>query len=182
LPLIKSPEQFVSDVLADGLWHTTSRERFHAALISGGLLAESDLLDCRRHKTAKGPSNYPFARLLGGVSLFDFARFDSASYEAAYPVSNWRSFVPTRPGGGESLWIELDPSGYPAVIRGTELLAEWKAQKAFGHTIMPLIEAAHIGDIPTKLFHRVVAVRQLSDRSYDVRPVIKASRSTPGRN
>ena len=33
-----------------------------------------------------------------GVSLFDFAGFDSEDYEARYPISNWREYVPYFPG------------------------------------------------------------------------------------
>jgi hypothetical protein len=155
----------------------TSRQRFQSILISGALKPEPGLPDNERHKTANGPSNFPFARTLGGVSLFDFASFDADSYEAAYPISDWRFFVPTRGAWTETVWIEIAPQVWPSVIRGTELLARWKAEQASGHTIMPLIEAAYIGDLSTSLFGQVLSVKKLPNGVYDVVPDVTISRS-----
>lgn len=160
----------------------TSRKRFQSILISGTLKPEPGLPDNERHKTANGPSNFPFVRTLGGVSLFEFASFDADSYEAAYPLSTWRFFVPTRSDWAETLWIEIAPRAWPSVIRGTELLARWKAEQGWGHAIMPLIEAAHIGNIPTSLFGHVLSVKKLPNGSYDVVPDVTVSRSAPGRS
>ena len=148
-------------------------------LISGALRAEPGLPENDRHKTANGPSKFPFVRILGGVSLFDFAGFDADSYEETYPVSTWRYFVPTRADWTETLWIEIAPEARASVIRGTELLARWKAEQAWGHTIMPLIEAAHIGDIPTSLLGRILSVKKLPNGSYDVASGVTVSRSAP---
>lgn len=80
--------------LLNGLWHTTSLERMNMILDCGSILPEPNIPDSERWCTANGEKNYPFARHLGGISLFDFNGFNSESYSKNYPVSSWSSFVP----------------------------------------------------------------------------------------
>ena len=45
-----------------------------------------------------------------------------------------------------------------AYIDGEELLARWKREKAQQHTMMPLVEAAHIGPIPMQAVSQVFRI------------------------
>lgn len=179
--LINSAEQFVSDILRDGLWHTTAPERFKSILEDGHLKPEPDLADGQRHKTGNGPSHWPYVRTLGGLSLFDFVGFDAPSYEAAYPISNWRSFVPVWTGWPAAVWIELDRGKIHAFISGRDLLTKWKSEAAHANTIMPMIEAAHIGKIATAAIRRALTATRLPDGSCRIAPCPTASRSAPAR-
>jgi hypothetical protein len=38
------------------------------------------------------------------------------------------------------------------------LIQRWRDEKAYGHTIMPVIEAAHIGALPVTAFARPLVV------------------------
>lgn len=180
--IVKSAEQFVSEVLRDGLWHTTAQDRFESILADGLLKPEPNLPDELRHKTANGPSNYPYVRTLSGVSLFDFTDFDSQSYEAACPVSNWRAFVPVWTAWQTAIWIELNRDKIGAFISGPDLLDRWKSERAHAHTIMPVIEAAHVGDIPTVAFRRSLIATRLPDGGCRITAGLRASRSAQTRS
>ena len=143
------------------LWHTTHPDRFNRILSSGAILPEPDIPDGDRWKTLLGKDHYPYVRILGGVSLFDFVEFDPDSYEERCPVSTWREFVPYRTDWGCSVWIELDREQVKAqLISGPDLVARWKSDDAYGHTIMPYIEAAHLGPLSTAAFKRAFLVRK----------------------
>ncbi|MBI5678952.1 MAG: hypothetical protein HZC52_10810 [Planctomycetes bacterium] len=45
-----------------------------------------------------------------------------------------------------------------AYIDGEELIAKWKRENAHRHTIMPIIEAAHIGPISLQSVCRVLQI------------------------
>ena len=92
-------------------------------------------------------------RTLGGVSLFDFDGFDPVSYSDKYRGSNWRNFVPNRDGWASTVWIEVRRDSIARnFIGGDELLSLWHKNNAHGHKVMPIIECAHIGSIPTSAF------------------------------
>ena len=96
----------------------------------------------------------------GGVSLFDFAGFDPEDYEARYPISNWRHFVPYKKSWGASIWIEINrEKAADNLVEANELVARWHKEKAHRHKLMPFIEACYIGDIPSGLFMRTLAVK-----------------------
>jgi hypothetical protein len=60
-----------------------------------------------------------------------------------------------------SVWIEIARDTVSShVISPSALLARWKAESAYSHTIMPMIEAAHIGPIPVTSFKRVFLVNK----------------------
>jgi hypothetical protein len=42
------------------------------------------------------------------------------------------------------------------LILGHDLVDKWKKQEAYKHTIMPIIEIAHIGPLPTSAFQTVL--------------------------
>ena len=153
-----TPLEFLS-ILGDGLWHTTSPQRFKGILRTKAILPNPTIPDVERWCTRGGPKHYPFARSLGGVSLFDFAGFDSTSYHKNYPMSSWEHFVPYRSEWESAMWIEIDRNkAADAIISGPDLLKKWDSENAHGHMLMPLIEAVHIGPIPQQVFARVLSV------------------------
>lgn len=94
--------------------------------------------------------------MLGGVSLFDFSGFNPTEYARHYSAT-WNSFVPDSHGGGNKVWIEVDrQSVQGSLIESKDLINKWKAEEAYGHNIMPMIEAAHIGPVPMTSFVRVL--------------------------
>jgi hypothetical protein len=103
-------------------------------------------------------------RTLGGVSLFDFKNFDPVSYAERCPLSTWYEFVPFRKLWQCAVWIEIDRLLAAAnLISGTDLLARWKHDAAYGHMIMPFIEAAYIGNLPLSTIRRAFVVRANQD-------------------
>ena len=149
----------VLDVLLGSLWHTTHPDRFVSILEDGAILPEPDIPESDRWKTSRGPEYYPYVRTLGGVSLFDFNDFDQESYDEKCPISTWREFVPFRSAWGSAVWIEIDREAVKnCLIPGDELLALWKKEEAHHHTIMPIIEAAHVGMVSTTSFSRAFLV------------------------
>lgn len=150
-------EKIVLRQLYDGLWHTTHPDRFQSILKSGAILPEPNIPNEERWITKDG--EYPYVRTLGGVSLFDFSKFDAEEYSRTYRLSSWFEFVPYRESWSCSVWIEIDRtkilSGF---ISGNELLTRWKAKAAHKHPLMPKIEAAHVGMIPREAFKRAFTV------------------------
>lgn len=145
--------------LYGGLWHTTHPDRFANILADGAISPEPNIPDVDRWKTSGGPELYPFVRTLGGVSLFDFGRFDIEEYTRAYPLSSWHAFVPFLESWGRSVWIEIDRGQVESrFISGPDLVAKWDLEKAWRHSIMPRIEAAHLGPLPRAAFKRAFLV------------------------
>jgi hypothetical protein len=99
--------------LRGGVWHTTSRDRYHAILQTGSILPEPPISDSERWGTGLGTTGCPYVRSLGGVSLFDFSDFDAEVYSNDYPVSSWREFVPYRSTWGEAIWIAAHIGSLP---------------------------------------------------------------------
>ena len=118
------------EILREGIWHTTSVERFEGILAAGGILPEPRIPDMDRWGTGCGPS--------------------------LYPLSMWQTFVPCFSKWDESIWIELDRSAIKdSFVDGKAVIERWKKQNELGRTIMPVIEAAHIGPVPISAFRRV---------------------------
>jgi hypothetical protein len=137
--------------LQGGLWHTTHPSRFQQILLQKAIVPEPNIPDEDRWCTASGPKNYPYVRTLGGVSLFDFKNFDPVSYAERCPLSTWYEFVPFRKLWQCAVWIEIDRLLAAAnLISGTDLLARWKHDAAYGHMIMPFIEAAISAIFPSR--------------------------------
>ncbi|MGH2507208.1 MAG: hypothetical protein ACRDHZ_07345 [Ktedonobacteraceae bacterium] len=148
-------------LLRQGVWHTTSPERYASILLEGAILPEPSIPDAERWGTAGGPGLYPYTRYLGGVSLFDFSEFDPDAYEAAYPFSMWRKFVPKIADWSSAIWIRMDPNILgERYIDPAKLLGRWKAEGAFQRKLMPMIEAAHLGAVPSSAFSSVHEYRQ----------------------
>ncbi|MBX9658469.1 MAG: hypothetical protein K2X00_07860 [Nitrospiraceae bacterium] len=144
------------EILREGIWHTTSVERFEGILAAGSILPEPSIPDMDRWGAAGGPRHYPFVRSIGAVSVFDFSGFNEAIYEEKYPVSMWRVFVPCFGKWDESIWIELDRVTIKdSFIDGKTLIERWKQQNELERNIMPVIEAAHIGPVPISAFRRI---------------------------
>jgi hypothetical protein len=155
--------------LCGGLWHITHPDRFKSILNSNAILPEPDIPEGARYCTGLGKDHYPYVRTLGGVSLFDFNRFDPDAYTEEYPLSTWAAFVPYRTDWGSSVWIEIDREQVtPHLISGFELLAKWKSDGAHGHNIMPEIEAAHIGPIPRTAFKRAFLVGKVDSPAHSI--------------
>jgi hypothetical protein len=150
--------------LQNRLWHTTSNIRYKGILNSGYISPNPKIPESERWKTSGGPNFYPYVRTLEGISLFDFDNFDPDGYEQKCPMSNWHYFVPYREDWGQAIWIQIDKDKIRKdLISAPELLAKWKREKAERHTIMPHIEAAHIGPIYKSCFVEVFSTNRNSD-------------------
>jgi len=140
------------DHLRKGVWHVTSADRFASIKEIGKLLPEPNIPNDERWSTGSGHNFYPYVRHIGGVSLFDFSRFDEATYNDEYPVSQWRNFVPCPARWNKAIWIqfsvELLSHGY---VDPGRLLDRWRTEASFSHKIMPLIEAAYIGPLELRI-------------------------------
>lgn len=146
------------ETLKNRVWHTTSLQRFQQILIDKAILPKSPTIaNSERWKASKGAEFYPFVRVIGGVSLFDFRNFDEKKYSEKYRLSSWSSFVPRQPKWDKVVWIEINTEMVRNnLILGTELVEKWKNQDAYRHSIMPIIEIAHIGALPTTSFIKVL--------------------------
>lgn len=141
------------ELLRDGVWHTTSVERFGRILETGFILPNPQIPDSERWSTACEPH---YVRSIGGVSVFDFTKFDEVTYSENYPNSHWRFFVPCFNKWDVAVWIELNPELIKeGFIDGNTLIERWKQQGDY-RRIMPRIEAAHIGPVPIAAFRRVL--------------------------
>lgn len=147
-------ELFIQTHLCNGIWHTTSERRFKSILEDGYISPTPDLPEQERWGTALGSNHFPYARYLGGVSLFCFAGFDAKKYEAEYPLSSWRAFVPCCSKWPKAVWIELQLDKLNNYVSPEELLFTWKKSESYGHKIMPMIEAIHLGPVPLSAFKR----------------------------
>jgi hypothetical protein len=156
IPPEKHLQSLVLAELIGHLWHTTKLGRYQKILTDGAILPEPNLPDSERWKTSRGKDYYPYVRILGGVSLFDFYQFEPDTYSEKNPMCSWNEFVPWRESWGSSVWIEIDRHQAlpPAFIPGPDLVAKWKGENAYGHTIMPHIEAAYLGPVPITMFKR----------------------------
>ncbi len=149
----------VLEILIGGLWHTTSPIRFRSILSDKAILPEPDIPNTERWKTFGGPEFYPYVRTLGGVSLFDLREFNPIQYSNDYPLSTWEVFIPYREEWGESVWIEIDYRKIGSnLLSWAEIVTRWKEEKAYKNTIMPHIEAAHIGPIDTNFFKQALLI------------------------
>lgn len=141
------------NLLKDSVWHTTSVERFNGIILTGSILPEPPIDDSGRWGTACGKEMYPYVRRLGGVSLFDFTGFDEVKYGKMFPVSNWSAFVPCCSKWDESIWIKINTNAIQeSFIDGVALLNRWKKEGSYQNRIMPRIESAHIGPLPSSAF------------------------------
>ena len=152
--------------LHGGLWHTTQPERFARIMDTGAISNEpKGIANSDRWSTSQGRKHYPYVRFIGGISLFDFSKFNPQRYETKYPLSNWRYFVPYRNEWGGAIWIEIDrEKAKNGLISGHDLLIKWKEEECFGHRIMPLIEAAHIGPLPVTAFRRAIVIASVDNQ------------------
>jgi hypothetical protein len=156
--------QLILPELRGGLWHTTHPDRFDSILASGAILPEPNIPDRERYCTGGGQEHYPYVRTLGGVSLFDFAQFDPDEYEKRCPASSWGYFVPHHLHWECAVWIEIDrEQAAHRLISGLDLVAKWKSESAYGHNIMPEIEAAYLGGLSVAAFKRAFLVRKDDD-------------------
>jgi hypothetical protein len=120
--MFKMKGQDVLAELVDGVWHTTSQNRFLRILECGAILPEPDISERERWGTAIGPEGYSYVRSIGGVSLFDFRGFETESYSKEYPCSSWETFVPCLDGWDSAVWIEIDHEALGAAfISGVDL-------------------------------------------------------------
>ena|ERR1700691_3122584 len=142
------------------LWHTTHPDRFEAIRKSGAILPEPNIPDSERWGALADREHQGYVRFLGGVSLFEFDGFDPEPYRERNTSSSWAYFVPFHSEWERAVWIEIDRSKMlsPIYISGSELLNRWKAEEAWGHRIMPEIEAAYLGPLARAAFKRAFLV------------------------
>ena len=161
--------EIILSELCGAIWHTTTEDRFAGILSFGEISPEPDIPDAERWGYRDGPVHWPYVRFLGGVSLFDFRQFDAEAYSTRCQGSQWQAFVPYQRPRRSAVWIEIDHEQLPGpFISGSELFARWEAEKAYGHNIMPYIEAAHLGALPRSAFKRAFLVRTDDDHFHDV--------------
>jgi hypothetical protein len=150
----------VLKVLHGRLWHTTHPDRFKRILETGSILPiHPDNPNPDGWKTMSGAPYRTYAHTLGAVSLFDFDQFDPEAYHQRCPGSTWETYVPFREKWGSSVWIEIDREKVaPQLISGPELIRRNHAEGAQRYSIMPYIEAAHVGSLPTSAFVRAFII------------------------
>ena len=149
------------EILRGSLWHTTTEARWEGIRAAGAILVEPPVPDGERHGTAIGPSGYPYARSLGGVSLFDFADFDYEAYKRNCHVDHVARFVPVYSAWHGAVWIEIDRSGVStSLLSARDLEARRKREQAYGHRLIGSVEGAHIGNVPRTAFIRILLVRR----------------------
>ncbi|SMF82148.1 hypothetical protein SAMN06265365_14237 [Tistlia consotensis] len=148
--------------LHGGLWHTTHPERFLGILEKGAIQVEPELPDPERFGTLNGRKNWPFVRFIGGVSLFDFHRFDPAVYDEICPGRNWQTFVPYRSEWDwhGAIWLEIDRTRLraSAFLSAEEVRYRWFNGGDLAHRLIAWVEAAHIGDLPLSACRRALFV------------------------
>lgn len=151
----------VLNELKGSLWHTTNLSRFKQIVKDGGISPHPSVPDEERWCASVGTDGYSFVRTLKGVSLFDFENFDEIDYHEKYTSSSWRQFVPCCRNWEEAIWIELNRNEISKNLIGCRELVEiWHEKKDYQHTIMPMLEAAHIGVIPLSAFRRIFIFRR----------------------
>ena len=149
----------VMETLHGGLWHTTSPERFDSISRDEEILPDPPTPDADRWGASRGPDYFPYVRTLGGISLFDFSDFDPSGYSDSYPMSTWTEFVPFRETWGASIWIGINRATVRgALIAPAKLVQRWKDTDSYRHRVMPYIEAAHLGPIPSEAWSRTLLV------------------------
>lgn len=157
--------------LKGGLWHVTRAERYSKIISSGGIDPNPEgVPDTERWQTQNGQRGFPFVRYVGGVSLFDFINWDidkcAGSCVRGLYCCGWEYFIPVLQWNGRrldsSVWIEIN---YDAVKHNLKLNEELESsqraeQKRSGdiHTLLPCVEAAHIGRIPCSAMVRAFTV------------------------
>ncbi|PCJ29469.1 MAG: hypothetical protein COA90_11535 [Gammaproteobacteria bacterium] len=145
---------FPSELLGS-FWHTTSVSRYLKILKSGSIHPNPDIE--LRWGTGQGSEFYPFVRVLGGVSIFDFHKFNFEKYSRMFPSSSLYSFVPVQRDWEEAIWIQLLPNKMPGkFLNGAQLKTLQNEKKSFRNKLMPIIECAYIGLIPVDTFVSVL--------------------------
>jgi len=144
-------------IFKNGVWHTTTKDRFELILKDGFILPDPPIDNSERWGTFSGPEHYPLVRCLDGVSLFDFRNFSVKEYSKKYPLSSWNEFVPFSRTKNSTIWLKFDPEEISDnFIDGKDLLSIWHELKAYGRSIMPIIETAHIGPLSTSLIKCII--------------------------
>jgi hypothetical protein len=157
--LLRGELSVIWPFLRVGLWHTTHPDRFLGIMNSGEISPEPDIPNDQRWKASRGATYYPYVRHIGGVSLFDFSSIEPEVYRKECPMCNWESFVPFPEDWEESYWIELKREDIEKnVTLPAELWKRMENELAHAHTLMPRIEAAHLGPVPVTAFKRVLHI------------------------
>ncbi|CAG35140.1 hypothetical protein [Desulfotalea psychrophila] len=144
------------NLLKRNLWHVTSRDRFLSMQSSGAILRCPPIADSERWATSQGREHWPLVRYLGGISLFNFNDFDPELYTQTYPMSSWRSFVPSCHRFTESIWIEIDKEAIiDSLLFEKDLKQRVAERNLWCHNRMPLIEIACLCDIDIDNFLNV---------------------------
>jgi hypothetical protein len=157
--------ELILQVLLGRLWHTTPPDNFKNILTTGEI-SPAPNPNPSRWKALGGEEFCSYGRKLGGVSLFDFDRFDYESYEEKFPLSCWNTFVPYVDECSGAVWIEIDREKVKnQIISPSDLVARWKSDEAYRHNFMPYIETLHIGPLFVTAFKRAFLVRR-DDNSF----------------
>ena len=142
--------------LKKGVWHSTSSERYIKILESKYILPEPAIPNEERCSQVRGGKLCSFVRSIGGVSLFDFHHLNVVEYSNTYSLSILAAFVPCRIGWDETIWLELDVEKMNAAyLSPYEVMLKRNHAKS-GQQIIPELEGAHIGAIPTSFIKRVM--------------------------
>tara|TARA_R110000824_G_scaffold381173_1_gene573811 strand:+ start:672 stop:1217 length:546 start_codon:yes stop_codon:yes gene_type:complete len=143
----------LQELLQTGIWHVTHPDRFEG-IMNEGLKPEPNIPNTERWKTSRGPKFYPFVRKIGGVSLFDFRKFDPNIYCTTHPMSNWHQFVPHPKDWGGAVWICINQAALGLrFLSADEVVKRWDTTGNYRNTVMPRIECCCTGDIPISCFN-----------------------------
>lgn len=146
----------IPNQLKNGVWHTTSVERYKSILKTGFILPEPDIPEEGRWGGGLDENKHPFVRSIGGVSLFDFRNLNQKNNENKCLSTGWHSFVPVQRAWKQAIWININE-----LVLGEEyycpdaLLHKSRVEGNIRKFIVG-VEAAHIGELPVSKFKKVL--------------------------
>ena len=158
----------------------TRAERYAKIISSGGIDPNPEgVPDVERWSAQRGERGFSFVRYIGGVSLFDFINWniDECANGCVRPdqlTCGWADFIPVLKWNGNSLdssvWIEIN---YDAVKHNLRLNKELvcleraaREQSGDSRTLLPCVEAAHIGRISCSALVRAFAVGRADKKTH----------------
>ena len=150
------------ETLRGGVWHVTSCDFFEGIKEAGAIQVEPDIPERSRYGGRSGPAKRPYVRHIGGVSLFDFRKYDLKRFDQEFPSNTGtiRYYVPFYRREHDSVWIQIDPvQAGKSLLSPAELNRRRDVDGERSRLLIPRIEACHIGDIPKDRFLRVLFAR-----------------------
>lgn len=146
-------------ILEGSVWHSTRVELYQEILESGAISRNPRISDVSRWAGRRDSGHRPFARIIGGVSLFDFRDNRIATAAVSYPLSNWQRFLVGGGREGPSVWMKVNTDRLNGrFLKPEDLLERWKLESLGGNPIMPGIEAVYLGDVSVLALDEVLLI------------------------